>query len=77
MTKSTFGVYRVGVGMTITHANIDQHQKELAERGHNRASASEIVKAFTGLSESNDLDHSKRRYKRLLHRAQTLMIGAR
>lgn len=75
---STFGVYKPGIGWTITRANIDAYQQQLAEDKRPSASPAEVVLNFAtdtdrGGQEAGVVFRNSKLYKRRLARAMRIM----
>jgi hypothetical protein len=71
---STFGVYKPGVGVTITRANINALQAERAEREQESATPEEVCKALLP-SGTNYGDPKNLIEPRHLARARRLMLN--
>jgi hypothetical protein len=63
---STFGVYRPGVGYTITRANIEKARRECAKAGKAMPTAEEIVINFLNLDKIPPSPRHLARAQRLL-----------
>ncbi len=73
---STFAVYKPGIGITITRANIILLQQECAEAKQKAPSPRDVVMAFACTAEQNGKAFPEsREFARRLYRAECLMNG--
>lgn len=71
---STRGVYKSGVGITITRANIEDEQARRSYENRARATPEEIVADFTPTSLQNNNNYKKSaKFAKLIARASLIM----